>query len=124
MTQDKKRQERRKESRVKKNIPIKLFIPEEYDAIAETKNISASGAYCILHLKIPEMTKLAIILLIPSYDRIPAKKIECKGVVVRIEENKSPKNKPYNIAIYFNNINKSDKKFIRQYVKHHLNKKS
>lgn len=119
----KKTPERRRDSRIQKNIPIKLFSADKYDVITETKNISASGAYCKLNLKIPEMTKLAITLLLPRLGKIPAKKIDCQGVVVRVEEKKEQDNNLYSIAIYFNNMNKSDRKFIRQYVKQHLSRK-
>jgi len=112
--------ERRQDVRINKNIPIKLFSADKYDAIAETGNISASGAYCGVNFKIPEMTKLDITLLIPRLGKISAKKIDCEGVVVRVEKNKDSVDSPYSIAIYFSNISKTDKKFISQYVKQHV----
>ncbi len=114
--------ERRKNVRVDKNVPLKIFSIDKYDTILETKNISASGAYCGLDFKIPEMTKLQVTLLIPSSDKIQAKKVNCEGVVVRVE--KKSHNDKYNVAIYFSKINKSDKKFIEQYVRHHISKEN
>lgn len=111
--------ERRSDIRIRKNIPLKIFSKEKIDEIVETENISASGAYCNLDFNIPEMTKLEITLLIPRAKKMPAKKIDCEGVVVRKERNAAESEKAYSIAIFFNKIDKADKKFINQYVKHH-----
>lgn len=116
---DRNHGERRAEKRVNESVPIKLFSVEKYDAIAETKNISASGAYCSLSTKIPEMTKLQIKLSIPNVGNLSSKRIDCQGVVVRTENDE--KNENYNIAIYFNDITECDKEYIRKYVNYHLN---
>lgn len=109
--------ERRKDPRIGKSLPLKITSLDKYDVITETKNISASGAYCNVDFEIPELTKLDITILVPRSEKIPPKKINCQGVVVRIEK---AENKTYNIAIYFHNISKSDKKIIKQYIEHHI----
>lgn len=111
-------EERRGEKRIDKTIPIKLFSVERYDAITETKNISASGTYCSIGREIPEMTKLQIKLRVPAVGENPPTRIDCEGVVVRTESNKEEEG--YNIAIYFNNISEEDKAHIRKYVYYHL----
>lgn len=113
--------ERRKAPRVTKNVSLRLS-KTNFDAITETKNLSCNGTYCGVSKYIEPLTRVKIIILIPKPSkRGKAKtfKIECDGIVVRTEESGNRK-KPYNIAIYFNEIKEKDKDRISSYVEHHL----
>lgn len=109
--------ERRKHPRIKKKLPLKLK-SQEFDLITETKNISASGAYCRIPRYLAPLTRLGISLILPSKNK--TEKIDCKGVIVRTEENLDNTS---DIAIYFNEIKKSDQKKISRYIDYHLKRK-
>lgn len=112
--------DRRRFLRISKNIAIK-FKDKEVDFVTETKNISCIGAYCEVDTYLPLLTKLKITLLLPrSKNSKTAKPIVCEGTVVRVERAGSGvEQNRYNIAIYFNQISKSDMKLIDIYVKNH-----
>lgn len=107
--------ERRKHRRLEKNIPVKIS-SDEFDVVTETKNLSCAGAYCRVNKYIDPMTKLNLQLLVPfkKNNKITTKKITCQGVIVRIES--QPENEYYNAAIFFNEIQQKDAKFIEKYV--------
>lgn len=111
--------ERRKHPRAPKTIPLKIS-DAEFDIITETKNISSSGAYCQIDQSLPLMSKVEILLLIPSRSELktPAKKIKCKGVVVRVEPTISNNlsKAHYNIAIFFTDISERDRSIIERCV--------
>jgi hypothetical protein len=82
--------ERRRYPRVKEELQLKLKA-EDFDAVAETMNLSCIGAYCQLKKYIPLMTSVKIALTLP--DGTQATEIqyaECSGVVVRVEKVPSP----------------------------------
>ena len=107
--------ERRKFPRLDNNIPVKIS-SEETDVVTETLNLSAAGAYCKVNKYFEPMAKLEIVLLLPikRRDKVVTKKITCQGVVVRTETVKA--NEQYNVAIYFNEIQKKDSAVITEYV--------
>jgi len=107
--------ERRQSPRIDNNIPLKIS-SEEFDVVTESKNLSASGAYCLVEKPLEPMTKLKIQLLIPlkKKNKTTVKKICCEGVVVRSQP--SLDNNGYRVAIYFSNIQEKDKKCISQHV--------
>ncbi|MBI4708159.1 MAG: PilZ domain-containing protein [Candidatus Omnitrophica bacterium] len=116
--------ERRKHPRVKKRLPLKLH-DEVFDIVTQTENISCSGAYCEVNRFLAPMTKLNVVMLLPMEHKgkKAVKKIECKGVVVRTEQPQLTEGSQiYKIAIFFNQINKSDMKKIAEYVSYHLSK--
>jgi hypothetical protein len=90
---------------------------DNYDLVTQTKNISCIGAYCFVDKYIPPMTKVSIVLLLSlkskTREKTTTAKVQCKGVVVRTEENPP---KSYNIAIYFNEIGQREKNKIAKYV--------
>ncbi|UCD15589.1 MAG: PilZ domain-containing protein [Candidatus Omnitrophota bacterium] len=109
--------ERRKHSRIKRILPVKLSHPE-CDILTETKNISVSGAYCSVDKPVEVMTKLAIVLLLSfrkNKNKI-VKKINCKGVVVRKDHVKDNGKHSYHVGIYFNEMNERDKKTLLSYI--------
>lgn len=111
--------ERRRYPRTKERVPLK--IKNGVDIFTQTENISCIGAYCPIDSYISPMTKLKITLLLPLKvrDKIINKKVECRGVVVRTEKTQDH---PYRIAIYFNQISRSDMQKINQYVDYHRQK--
>mgnify|MGYP001577182158 CR=1 FL=1 len=115
-------EERRSHPRIEKNVPLKIK-DDRFDIVTETKNISCSGAYCIVNQYLAPMTKVAITLLIPipkSDNKTVIKKIKCQGVVVRTEPNFQTKDGEYKIAIFFNQIGRKDMQDISSYVNFHL----
>ena len=117
--------ERRIHKRIKKNIPLKIKVAD-FDSVSETKNLSSSGLYCRIDKYIAPLTKVNMILLIPSSKQtLPAKeqckKIECEGTVVRTELINDPgEGDSYNVAIFFSQIKKSDKSCIGKYVRKNI----
>lgn len=115
--------EKRKDPRIDQNIPVKIST-KEFDIVTESKNLSASGAYCVVDKPLELMTKLKIQLLLPlrKKNKTVVKKISCQGVVVRSQFQISKNN--YNIAIFFSDILEKDKKVISEHVKKCLTKKT
>ena len=109
--------EKRRYPRVSQILPIKLS-HAEYDIVTETKNISGNGVYCAIDKRIPSMTKLKIILLVPlkRNNKKVLKKINCHGVVIRQENKEDSAQHTYHTGIYFNEIKESDRKIILSYI--------
>ena len=107
--------EKRRSPRVDSNIPLKIS-GGEFDIVTESKNLSASGAYCTVDQYLEPMTKLQIHLLLPvkKNDKIVTRKIACSGVVVRAQA--QGEGKVFDTAIYFNEIDEKDRKAIAEYV--------
>jgi len=107
--------ERRRSPRVDNNIPLKIS-SEEFDIVTESKNLSCSGAHCLVDKFLEPMTKLKIQLLLPvkQKNKTTMKKISCLGVVVRSAPCASKKG--FSTAVYFNDIKEKDKKLISQHV--------
>jgi c-di-GMP-binding flagellar brake protein YcgR len=114
------RVERRRYPRVKREISLKIKY-DNYDTMGQTRDISCIGAYCTVNKHIPLFSKISIILLLPLNN--PGKNdycsVRCKGAVVRVEKSAHNDNE-YNIAIYFNEISRSGKVKLSQYVQQHL----
>ena len=109
--------ERRNSPRLKKNLPIKLS-DSEFDVLTETKNISASGAYCPVSKPLAVMTKLNVVLLIPLKKNRGKviRKINCGGVVVRQEHVKDNGKYAYRVGIYFSDLKENDRKTLSSYI--------
>jgi hypothetical protein len=110
--------ERRRHPRIDERVPFTIR-SEDFDAVAETLNLSCLGAYCQLTKYLPLMTNLKITLALPRGDQTNAiEYAECSGVVVRVEEMESHSQggKLYNTAIYFNEIEESQKQKIARLV--------
>jgi len=111
-------QERRKHTRSKKQIPLKIA-DKAFDIITETVDISPSGIYCRVTRLLPLMSKIAVILVVPAKNsETKTKKIRCKGVVVRTEPIilQDTDKAHYNMAIFFTEISKKDQKIIDEYT--------
>ncbi len=112
--------ERRKYPRLDKNLPIKAF-GETFDFFTETMNIGAGGVLCYLEKPIPVATKLKITLVLPATKKEKEMRIDCDGMVVRVQENLkiSGKNRYY-IAIMFSDIKPEDREKIARFVSEQL----
>lgn len=111
--------ERRRYPRIKKKLDFKVAA-DGYRFVTATKDISCIGAYCHINKYIPPFTKVAVGLAMPAKNGHPAKeaKVSCQGVIVRTEDEKERKG--FNIAIFFNQINESQRKKIASYVNRFL----
>lgn len=115
--------ERRKHTRVKTHIAVKLSRDEWGDIVAETENISPAGALCRINRSLEPMTKLKIHILLP-FKRSGSNKTKaicCEGVVVRSEP--APQNGYYSVAIFFSGISRRDAENIEEYVASHTGTK-
>ena len=112
--------ERRRHPRFEGNIPLKTS-SDEFDVVTETRNLSATGAFCRVNQNFNLMTKIKVLLLLPikKGSKTVTKKVSCKGIVVRVE--KQP-NGDSNLAIFFNDICPKDANCITDYVSHMLAK--
>ncbi len=116
--------EKREYPRVVKSLPFKISL-QDYDVVTETKNICCNGAYCTVDRFIPYMTRFEVLMILPSIEKeeeYPSQQVRCEGVVVRVEEELSQKEKAYNIAIYFDRIKEEEKQKIRDFVARELEK--
>jgi hypothetical protein len=120
--------ERRKNPRLLKNLPFKVKF-QECDVAIESMDISCNGISCKVDEYIPEMTRLEILLVLPSvidYEgRVKAmpQEVKCEGVVIRVEEEHDLDNtKFYNTAIYFDNISEEEKQKILGFVMQEIEK--
>ena len=120
MVSSNNRLERRRSPRVKQQVPLKIRL-DDYDLVGQTRDISCIGTYCTVNKYIPPFSIISIVLLLPLKinNRNRVCNMRCQGVVVRTEEN-FENNKKYNIAIYFNRLNQSDKAKLLQYVQQYL----
>ena len=108
-----KRTERRQYPRFEQQIPLKIAA-NGYDFITTTQNISCVGTYCRVGKYIPPFTKLAVKLTLPlTVDKDNNCNVECKGVVVRSEDEITG---GFNIAIFFNEIKENQRQKISQYI--------
>jgi len=111
-------QERRRYRRAKGQLPLKIA-DKTFDIITETADISSSGIYCRVTRLLPLMSKIEVVIFVPSKNNGPhIKKIRCKGVVVRSEPVilKDAEKAHYNVAIFFTEVSKRDQKTIEEYI--------
>lgn len=114
--------ESRKYPRIKKRLQFKIKT-DDFVAVTETINLSCIGVSCQLKEKIPYMTRLKIVLGLPRSDE---KKedivVECYGVVVRVEKilSKLPAIPAYHVAIFFSEIEASEREKLSDYIQKHI----
>lgn len=113
--------ERRQYPRIEKSLPLNIAA-DGYDFVTNTQNVSCIGAYCRVDKYIPPFTKITIKLILPIMTNDTKGSncdIECKGVVVRTEDERDG---GFNIAIFFNEIKNGQRKKISQYIDQFLPK--
>ncbi|NQT21814.1 MAG: PilZ domain-containing protein [Candidatus Omnitrophica bacterium] len=116
-----KQSERRREPRIADDrVALKVKTDKFDTSISQSLNISASGVYCKVDRELPLMSRVKIILMLPS-DTVNKKsdsnKIETEGVVVRehpvIENGKIMH---YDAAIFFDNLTPQQSLAIKEYI--------
>ncbi|MDD4899201.1 MAG: PilZ domain-containing protein [Candidatus Omnitrophica bacterium] len=109
-----KNDERRLHPRLDHNLPVKI-VANGYDFSTVTKNVSCVGAYCHIPKYVPPFTRVAIKLNLPIVAKAEKKDyaVECKGVIVRTEDEQKG---GFNIAVFFNDIKETQKKTISKYI--------
>ena len=114
--------DRREYPRIIHQLPLKVAV-DGYDFVTLTRNVSCVGAYCHINKYMPPFTKVIVKLTLPIMTgrRNKSYKVECKGVVVRTEDEVRG---GFNIAIFFNDITQEQKKKITQYISQLLPKVS
>lgn len=112
--------ERRNYPRIKHSLPINIAA-NGYDFVTSTQNLSCVGAYCHLDKYVPPFTKISVKMALPvmSDNKTEHIKVDCKGVIVRSEDEDKG---GFNIAIFFNGINDSQRNKISQYINQFLPK--
>jgi hypothetical protein len=120
MKNKKKYKEKRKHPRTKKSISFKIRIDDSTIA-TESIDLSCIGAYCQVDKYIPSMTNLKIVIALPCEDQEDGVEyIECNGVVVRVKRISSNNGgNTHNIAIFFNEIEESEKEKIANFIENH-----
>jgi hypothetical protein len=112
-----KMSEKRIHPRIERRLPINLAV-NGYDFVTSTENLSCLGAYCRINKYVPPFTRVAVKLSLPQFSKQAPLPVECSGVIVRSEDdNQTGK---FNVAIFFNQINESQRKKIARYVNHFL----
>lgn len=97
--------DRRRYPRSETTQHLKLGIrAQHFDLVGEVRNLSRHGAYCRVDKPIAEMTQLMMVL------DLNTDQIKCDGTVVRLEP--VPNQRSYHIAIFFNNISRTDQEKI------------
>lgn len=110
--------ERRRHPRLDHELPFKVAA-NGYDFSTTTQNLSCVGAYCRIKKYIPPFTRVAIKLTLPIRKEHKDNKrtIDCQGVIVRTEDKDA---NGFNIAIFFNRINNSQRTIINEYINQFL----
>jgi len=117
-------QEKRRHLRVEHKIPLKIS-SDHGEILTETKNLSCSGAYCRVVLRLEPMTKLKVHLLLPlrKNDKVTTKKITCQAVVVRAQAvSELSGQEYYDTAIFFSDIAPKDSHTINEFVESMMEK--
>ena len=110
--------ERRSAPRVDHQIPV-VIGERRRSFIAQTKNLSASGAYCTFANFVAPMTKLQVRLQLDLDGR--SQMIACQGIVVRVNPPSVRRRcSAYDVAIFFNDLSDEDRTAVARYVLHHL----
>ena len=114
-----KKNERRQHPRIDHELPLKVAA-NGYDFATSTQNVSCVGAYCQINKYLPPFTRVMIKLTLPTVSANGNKNscVECRGVVVRSEDD--AKTGGFNIAVFFNEINAEQRKKISQYISQFL----
>ncbi|MFH1640643.1 MAG: PilZ domain-containing protein [Candidatus Omnitrophota bacterium] len=106
--------ERRQYPRIATELPVNIAA-DGYTFSTNTQNLSCVGAYCRLTKYIPPFTKVSVKMVLPIANKngIADNNIECKGVIVRTEDDKT---EGFNIAIFFNEIKDNERQKISKYI--------
>ncbi len=83
-------------------------------------NLSLGGLYCNSITDFPEMTRLAVRLMLPiDPSETEGEPVDLEAVVVRREEVRGTNGQPrYDFALYFTNIDASAQEQLKRYLNH------
>ncbi|MBI5015576.1 MAG: PilZ domain-containing protein [Deltaproteobacteria bacterium] len=99
--------DRRRDHRFDRRFSVQVAGDSTEGLRAESINISSRGLYCKVPRYVHPFSKLNVALDLPFVGR-DAGKMECEGVVVRVEpETELPGVKEYRLAIYFLNLDRA-----------------
>lgn len=110
--------ERRRAPRIPERVAVSIS-DAGTELKTETKNLSASGAYCMLDRFIAPMSKLQLRFDLANGSRRVA--VRCAGVVVRIEPViANTERGRYNVAIFFTELSERHRAAIGRFVRQRL----
>ncbi|MBI3991432.1 MAG: PilZ domain-containing protein [Candidatus Omnitrophica bacterium] len=114
--------ERRKHPRVK--VEFSGNLSHDANVIpATTKDISCSGACCVVDKHIKPMTRVEVTLVVPGKGK--PRNIKCQGVVVRCEPLEKLNGKGLcRIGIYFVDIGRQEQEYINRYIQQAISESS
>lgn len=112
-----KNAERRKHPRIKDNdISVKLS-GDGFDTITQSLDVSASGIYCKIDRRMPLMTRVQLMLVIPGKQGAAPINLNIDGVVVREHAVlKEGVVQHYDVAIFFDSLMPKERKLIADYI--------
>lgn len=115
--------EKRKYPRIESKIPLSIK-KENFDATTVTKNISCSGVLCQVEGYFPLLSKVKVVLLLPSRGKIKITPMQMEGIIVRSEPVKRAEESDFrNVAIFFSRVKKRDMLKMSSYINSVLAKK-
>ncbi len=109
--------DRRQAPRAPERVPLSITDGGR-DLQVETKDLSASGACCVLSQFIPLMTKVTLRLEVQNGTTRVS--IRCTGVIVRIEPIGTPEAPRYNMAVFFTDLSDQDRGAISRFIRERL----
>jgi len=95
--------------------------PEEGGVVARltARNLSLGGLYCSSSVDFPEMTRLAVRLLLPLDGATEAVPLDVEAVVVRREETPAASgNGRYELGLYFTKLDATAREHLKRYLGH------
>lgn len=110
--------ERRKHPRISESIRCEVCVGSEIFS-TETKNLSCGGALCLLSRSVEPMTKLDLVLEMPSVpgmNALPRQWVRCAGVVIRQDRMPLSQQPSFLTAIYFSDLKEADRRLIGEFV--------
>lgn len=111
--------DRREHERVPVSVELEGAHPEHgVKARMTASNLSLGGMYCVSSHDFPEMTRLAVRMMLPEDGRSPRNPVDLEAVVVRREQAPSPTggNHHYHLALFFTRIADDDRVAIADYL--------
>lgn len=112
--------EKRKERRIKVNLPIRITHQDNLEVVGKTENISRLGSYVELDKEVPVGSDIDVTLEIPQYcpDLSLTGTVQCRGNIFRCNVTKETESqKYYGIGIFFTDFLKSsDRDKLSKYI--------
>jgi hypothetical protein len=109
--------ERRRHPRARVALDVRIGVPGQA-APAQVQDLSASGVRCITERNLPLMSQVHLVLLVPDAGQGAGmrREILARGAVVRSEPVRTPGRTAFDTAIFFTQIEDSDRVEVQQFV--------